>query len=135
MKGSMVKFTAKEEAFLKSNELCRLATASKECRLQVTPVVYALDGTGFVIAVDYGTKKLKNVKENPNVALVVDKVRPTRAVTIEGTCEIHERGAEYRRLLKLLFAKFEYYRKNPWGEGESPIFRIAPSKVVSWGFD
>jgi PPOX class probable F420-dependent enzyme len=129
----MVKFTPKEEAFLKSSELCRLATASKEGRPQVTPVMYALDGVGFVIAVDYGTKKLKNVKENPSVALVVDRVRPTKAVTVEGTCKVHERGAEYLRLLELLMTKFEFYRKNPWGEGESPIFRITPTKAVSWG--
>jgi PPOX class probable F420-dependent enzyme len=130
----MVKFTAKEEAFLKSNEICRLATASKDGRPQVTPVMYALDGTGFVIAVDYGTKKLKNVRENLNVALVVDRLRPTRAVTVEGTCKVHERGAEYLRLLDLLMTKFEFYRKNPWGEGESPIFRVTPNKAVSWGF-
>jgi PPOX class probable F420-dependent enzyme len=130
----MVKFTAKEEAFLKSNEVCRLATASKDARPQVTPVMYALDGTAFVIAVDYGTKKLKNVRENPNVALVVDRLRPTRAVTVEGTCQVHERGAEYRRLLELLMTRFEFYRKNPWREGESPIFRITPKKAVSWGF-
>jgi len=130
----MVKFTVKEEAFLKSNEVCRLATASKEGRPQVTPVMYALDGTGFVIAVDYGTKKLKNVRENPSVALVVDRLRPTRAITVEGTCKVHERGAEYLRLLNLLMVRFEFYRKNPWGEGESPIFRVTPNKAVSWGF-
>ncbi len=129
----MVKFTAKEEAFLRSNDVCRLATASKEGRPQVTPVMYALDGTAFVIAVDYGTKKLKNVKENPNVGLVVDRLRPTRAVTVEGICEVFERGAEYRRLLELLMIRFEFYRKKPWGEGESPIFRVTPTKSVSWG--
>ena len=96
--------------------------------------MYAMDRTAFVIAVDYGTKKLKNVRENPNVALVVDKLRPPRAVTVEGACEVHERGAEYLRLLKLLMTRFEFYRKNPWGEGESPIFRITPKKAVSWGF-
>jgi PPOX class probable F420-dependent enzyme len=129
----MVKFTAKEDAFLRSNEICRLATASKDGRPQVTPVMYVLDGTGFVVAVDYGTKKLKNVKENPNVALVVDRLRPTKAVTVRGMCEVHERGDEYRRLLNLLMTRFDFYRKNPWGEGESPIFRITPNKVVSWG--
>jgi PPOX class probable F420-dependent enzyme len=129
----MVKISAKEESFLKSNEVCCLATASKGGKPQVTPVIYALDGAFFVIAVDYGTKKLKNVRENPNVALVVDRLRPTKAVTIEGTCEIHERGAEYRRLLKVLFAKFDFYKKNPWEEGESPILKITPKKVVSWG--
>jgi len=129
----MVKFTAKEAAFLKSNEVCRLATASKDAKPQVTPVMYAMDGAAFVIAVDYRTKKLKNVKVNPNVALVVDRLSPTRAVTVEGTCQVHERGAEYRRLLQLLMVRFEFYRKNPWGEGESPIFRVTPQKAVSWG--
>jgi PPOX class probable F420-dependent enzyme len=130
----MVKFTSAEVSFLKSNTVCRLATASREGRPQVTPVVYALDGTSFVVAVDYGTKKLRNIRENQNVALVVDRVRPTRAVAIEGTCEVHERGAEYRRLLNLLMKRFEFYRKNPWREGESPILRIVAEKVVSWGF-
>jgi PPOX class probable F420-dependent enzyme len=130
----MIKFTPKEEAFLKSSELCRLATASKDGRPQVTPVMYALDGIGFVIAVDYGTKKLKNVRENPSVALVVDRLRPTKAVAVEGTCKVYERGAEYLRLLDLLMTRFEFYRKNPWGEGESPILRVTPEKAVSWGF-
>ena len=129
----MVKFSAKEVAFLKSNEVCRLATVSVDGRPQVTPVMYALDGTSFVIAVDYGTKKLENVMKNANVALVVDKLRPTRAVTVQGRCEVRERGKEYMRLLGLLMAKFEFYRKNPWGEGESPILRITPERAASWG--
>jgi len=129
----MVKFTSKETAFLKSNQVCRLATASRDAKPQVTPVMYVLDGTSFVIAVDYGTKKLKNVRENPNVALVVDRLRPTKAVTLEGICEVHEKGAEYLRLLELLMSRFEFYRKNPWEEGESPIFRVTPTKAVSWG--
>jgi PPOX class probable F420-dependent enzyme len=130
----MVKFTAKEVAFLKSNEMCRLATASKDGRPQVTPVMYALDGSSFVIAVDYGTKKLENVRENPNVALVVDRLRPTRAVTVQGTCRVFERGVEYLRLLDVLMTRFEFYRKDPWGEGESPILRVTPRKAASWGF-
>jgi nitroimidazol reductase NimA-like FMN-containing flavoprotein (pyridoxamine 5'-phosphate oxidase superfamily) len=130
----MTKLKPSEATFLEANEVCRLATASKAAKPHVTPVIYALDETSFVIAVDYGTKKLKNVKENPLVSLVVDKLRPNKAVMIEGTCKVYERGPEYRRLLKLLFDKFEFYRNNPWGEGESPILRITPTKVVSWGF-
>ncbi len=129
----MFKLKAKEEAFLRANQVCRLATVSREGRPQVTPVIYALDGASFVIAVDYGTKKLKNVKDNPNVALVVDTFRPNKAVTLEGTCEVYESGPEYLRLLGVLMKRFEFYRKDPWGEGESPIFRITPTKAVSWG--
>lgn len=124
--------TSKQLAFLKAHELCRFATASKEGKPHVVPVIYAMDGEDVIIAVDYGTKKLKNLKENRRVALVVDEYRPNRAVMVEGECEIFERGKEYLRLLRLLFDRFELYRKNPWGEGESPILKIRPVKAVSW---
>jgi PPOX class probable F420-dependent enzyme len=123
----------KELRFLKANELCRLATVSADCFPHVTPVIYAMDGENIVVATDYGTKKLENLKANSKVSLVVDKYHPNKGITIQGVCVVHEKGKEYLRLLKILFAKFEYYRKNPWREGEAPILRIVPRKVTSWG--
>src|SRR5580658_10787694 len=105
--------------FLESHELCRLATASKEGRPHVVPVIYAMDGEDIIIAIDYGTRKLKNLEENKEVALVVDDYRPNQGIMIEGRCEILERGKEYLRLLQVLYERFEYYRQNPWKEGES----------------
>ena len=124
--------TSKELDFLKRHELCRLATASKDARPHVVPVIYALDGENIVIAIDYGTKKLRNLKQNKRVALVVDDYHPNHAVMVEGECEILERGKEYRRLLQTLFDRFEIYRKHPWGEGESPILKIRPAKAAMW---
>jgi nitroimidazol reductase NimA-like FMN-containing flavoprotein (pyridoxamine 5'-phosphate oxidase superfamily) len=124
--------TRKQLVFLKTHELCRMATASKDARPHVVPVIYALDGENLIVAVDYGTKKLKNLRENNKVALIVDDYHPNHAVMVEGDCDLLERGKEYLRLLQLLFDRFESYRKNPWGEGESPILRIRPTKAVSW---
>jgi len=118
--------------FLREHEVCRLATASKDAKPHVVPVIYALDGENVIIAIDYGTKKLKNLRENRFVALVVDDYRPNHAVMVEGECEIFERGKEYLRLLQILFEKFEFYSKHPWGEGESPILKIKPAKAVVW---
>ena len=59
--------------------------------------------------------------------------RKAPPVAVEGTCKVYERGPEYLRLLNLLMKRFEFYRKNPWGEGESPIFLVTPQKAVSWG--
>lgn len=128
----MVVLKPKDLNFLKAHELCRLATASKDARPHVVPVIYALDGENVVIAVDYKTKKLKNLRENNKVALLVDEYRPNRGLMVEGDCEILERGKEYIRLLQILFDKFEYYRRNPWGEGESPILKIKPTKAIMW---
>ena len=122
-----------EIRYLRGHTLCRLATASKIAEPHVTPVIYAVDGEDVIIAVDYGEKKLKNLRENPKAALVVDEYRPNKAVMVQGSCEIFERGREYLRLQKTLYDRFEYYRKNPWKEGESPILKIRPTKSVSWG--
>jgi len=124
--------TPKQLSFLRGHELCRLATASKEGRPHVVPVIYALDREDIVVAIDYGTKKLGNLRQNRQVALVVDEFRPNKGLMIEGDCEILERGKEYLSLLQILFDRFEYYRKNPWGEGESPILRIRPVKASMW---
>jgi len=122
----------RELDFLKSHELCRLATASKDARPHVVPVIYALDGDNIIIAIDYGTKKLGNLRQNNKVALVVDDYHPNHAVMVEGECEVVERGKEYLRLLQVLFDRFETYRKHPWGEGESPIVKVRPTKAVMW---
>ena len=128
----MTILTPKQLNFLKGHELCRLATASKDARPHVVPVIYAVDGEDVIVAVDYGTKKLANLRQNRKVALVVDEFDPNKGLMIEGECEILERGKEYLRLLQILFDRFEWYRRNPWGEGESPILKIKPAKAVMW---
>ena len=92
-----------------------------------------MDGENLIVAIDYGTKKFANLKANPQVSIVVDSYRPNRGVMIQGGCSIYERGPEYLRLQKILFNRFVFYRRNPWNEGESPILKVVPSKVVSWG--
>ena len=128
----MAALSKTDAEFLRRHELCRLATASKDGRPHVVPVIYTLDGGDIIVAVDYGTRKLRNLRENRRLALVVDDYRPNAGLMVEGTCEIIERGEEYMRLLRLLFDRFEFYRKDPWGEGESPILKIRPEKCVSW---
>jgi nitroimidazol reductase NimA-like FMN-containing flavoprotein (pyridoxamine 5'-phosphate oxidase superfamily) len=119
--------------FLNARELGRLAVADKDGMPHVTPIIYAMDGVCPVIATDYGTKKLKILLQNNKAGLVVDDVNPNKGVMIQGTVEIFERGKEYLKLLKVLFDRLEYYRENPWKEGESPLLRITPEHITSWG--
>jgi len=120
-------------SFLRAHELCRLATASKDANPHVTPVIYAVDGEDVIVVIDYGEKKLGNLRENPKVSLVVDEFRPNKGLMIQGDCEILERGKEYLRLQRLLYDKFETYRRHPWKEGESPILKVRPVRCSSWG--
>lgn len=128
----MAALTPEQRTFLEGHEVCRLATSSKDGRPHVVPVIYALDGEDIIVATDYGTRKLVNLKENPRAALVVDEYHPNRAVMVEGECEVFERGEEYLRMLQVLLDRFETYRKNPWGEGEAPILKVKPTKAVMW---
>jgi nitroimidazol reductase NimA-like FMN-containing flavoprotein (pyridoxamine 5'-phosphate oxidase superfamily) len=128
------KLTDAEIQYLNKSEICRLATASKDGQPHVVPVSH-LYRSGFVyIAVDYGTKKLKNLRENPQAALVVDTFRPVRAVMVQGTVKIIERGEEYRDVYKEFHSKFEWVRRDPWKEGEAPFVKMTPTHKVSWGF-
>ncbi len=129
----MMKFTSKETAFLKRNEVCRLATVSHDTSPHVTPVCYLFHKGHFYITTDYETKKYKNVLENPKVALVVDVYKPHKAVAVEGEAEVLERGEEFRRVSGLFYKKFEWARKDPWEEGESPILKVKPVKKSTWG--
>lgn len=128
----MTIFKKRELDFLASHELARLATASKTGFPHVVPVIYAMDGQDIIIAIDYGTKKLKNLRENKHVALVVDESDSHRGLMVEADSEILERGKEYLRLLDILYDTFEYYRNNPWNEGESPILKLHPTRAVYW---
>ncbi len=122
-----------ELEFLRMHILCRLAAASSDLQPHVTPVIYVVDGEDVIVVIDYGEKKLDNLRKNAKVVLVIDEFRPNKGLMIQGECEILERGKEYLRLQQLLYDKFESYRRSPWREGESPILKIRPKRSASWG--
>lgn len=73
-----LKFSGAEVRFLERNELARLATISSGGMPHVVPVSYVFKDEDFLIAVDYGTKKYRNLLRNKAVGLVVDSLRPNR---------------------------------------------------------
>ena len=128
-----MRFSRAELGFLKKNEVCRLATVSSTGAPHVVPVCFIFHEDFLYIATDYDTRKYKNIIKNPRVALVIDVYRPNRGISIEGEVEILERGEEFKRVFDLFYEKFDWVRKDPWGEGEAPFLRIKPLKKVSWG--
>ena len=129
-----VTFSKSEREFLTCNEACRIATCHDNIP-HVAPVSYVFEGDTFYIATDYETKKYENVRENNRVALVVDIYSSVgnRAVSVQGRAEIVERGAEFARLYKIFYERFEWVKKDPWEEGEAPFLRIKATHKTSWG--
>ena len=132
-----IEFTKIEEKFLLENEACRVATSHNDIPY-VTPVTYIYENSYFFIATDYDTRKYKNLKVNKNIGLAVDVYNSSvenKAVIIQGTVDIIERGEEFKRLYKKFEKKFEWVRNNPWKEGEAPFIKIKPFNKVSWGLE
>lgn len=132
-----IKFTAKEEEFLSSNEGCRVATVTVHNTPHITPVSFLFKERKFYFATDYDTTKYKNLKQNPKIALVVDVYSSVKnkAVIIHGNVNFIEKGRKFKELYDVFYRKFEWVRNEPWKEGEAPFVQVEPYKKISWGFD
>ena len=131
-----VTFSKTERDFLNKNEACRIATCHHGIP-HVVPVSYIFEQEAFFIATDYETRKYENLKHNKSAALVVDIYSSigNRAVCVQGTAEIIERGEEFARLYRIFHDRFEWVRRDAWNEGEAPFIKITPTNKVSWGLD
>jgi nitroimidazol reductase NimA-like FMN-containing flavoprotein (pyridoxamine 5'-phosphate oxidase superfamily) len=127
-------FTEAEQLFLKQNEICRVATSHNDIP-HVAPVNFIFD-EAFYFATDYGTKKYKNIAKNKNVSLVIDIYKSSvdnKAVIIQGTAQIIEKGSEFKKLYDKFYQKFDWVREDPWQEGEAPFIKVVAKHKVSWG--
>jgi nitroimidazol reductase NimA-like FMN-containing flavoprotein (pyridoxamine 5'-phosphate oxidase superfamily) len=129
-----VTFTKAEKEFLNSNEACRIATCHDNIP-HIVPVSYVFEDDVFVFATDYETKKYENISKNNRIALAVDVYSSVgnKAVCVQGTAELVERGSEFARLYKVFNERFEWVRSDPWKEGEAPFVKVTPISKVSWG--
>ena len=134
--GETIRFAEAEQKFLKQNEVCRVATSHDDFP-HVTPVNFIFDDDGvFYFATDYDSRKYKNLMNNKNVALVVDIYNSStdnKAVIVQGTAQIVEKGTEFKRLYDKFYQKFEWVRQEPWQEGEAPFIKVIAKHKMSWG--
>ena len=117
----MLMFSEKEIAYLKSQRLARIATASKESQPDVAPVGFDFDGTYFYVGgVNLPTTlKYKNAQNNPKVSLVIDD--------LEGINPWRPRGVKVHGIADLTT------RQGYVGAGT--YIRIKPKEKWSWGIE
>ena len=85
------------ESFLSVPRVARMATVNNG-KPHVVPVWYFYDGTNFVLTVTKDTKKVKNLKENPNVSIAIDVIEgePGNSSFLNGKAVIIEDEAEIK---------------------------------------
>jgi len=124
-------FSDSETKFLKSQWVCRIATASSDGWPHNVPVGFVFDGKSFYVSSDPGAKKLRNMAENNRVCIIIDvPAKPRRAVMVQGFATLFERGDEFERINELVSKQ---WGGKKWKEGEQVAVRIDPTKKASWG--
>jgi PPOX class probable F420-dependent enzyme len=137
-------FDPDERRYLEAAPLGRLATADSACRPHVVPVCFALVDDDVVTPIDEKPKRVaptdlrrvRDVEENPRVALVADHYAPDWAelgwVQVRGTAEVVDPGASpHERAVRALRSKYDQYADHALAE--RPLLRITPGSVRSWG--
>ena len=142
MQGIM--FTEQQRAFLDGQRVGRLATADAAGQPHVIPVCYACDDAAVYIALDakpkrvapQHLKRVRNIRENPQVALVVDRYSDDWSVLayvlIRGMARLlPPEDTVHQHAVTLLRQRYAQYQAMPLHE--QPVIVIAPQSVVAWG--
>src|SRR3954465_2875428 len=113
--------TETQRRFLETGRVGRLATAEKSGMPHVIPVCYAVDENTLYVTIDekpkrrdVPLKRVRNILENPQAALVVDHYdedwRRLGWVMLRGPTQILESGPEHDQAQELLRARYLQYR-------------------------
>jgi PPOX class probable F420-dependent enzyme len=132
---------AAERRFLAACRVGHLATADGRAQPHVVPVCYAVSGASLYVTVDEKPKReaplkrLRNIAENPAVAVVVDRYDEdwTRLgwVMLRGEAEILARGAEHDEAQTLL--RTRYPQLEAMRIADLPAIALRIARVASWG--
>ena len=130
-----VVLTGAQAEFLRWARVARLASSGPDGSPHVVPVCPALDGDEVVVALMDGSVKLRNIREDPRVALVVDDYREdwdaNAGLVLRGRARFLD-GADWGRARGLLYEKFSQYATLSPIERD-PIVAIALEHASSWG--
>ncbi len=132
-----------EQRFLEAQRVARLATADGAGEPHVVPVCFVLAGPSAYITIDdkpkrgpaTGLKRLRNIAENPRVALVADRYDDDWSrlgwVMLRGTAEILASGAEHAEAQARLVAR--YPQLAAMAIARHPVIAIRIARTTSWG--
>jgi PPOX class probable F420-dependent enzyme len=135
--------SSRERLFLDARRVGHLATADRRAIPHVVPVCFAVTDRALYVTIDEKPKgssgrplkRLRNISENPAVALVVDRYEEDWArlgwVMVRGHAEILASGKEHDDAQALLRSR--YCQLNAMRIAPLPVIAIRVDRVTSWG--
>ena len=129
-------------AFLDTHRVARLATADKFGCPHLVPVCFARINGRVYITIDQkpkrnaDLKRLRNIAENPSVALTVDHYDDADWsklgwLMVRGQAEILSKGSEHDAAQERLRAKYPQLQNMQLAA--LPVIAIEMQRVTSWG--
>jgi PPOX class probable F420-dependent enzyme len=137
-----LELSARARRLIRSARVAHLATADAHGKPHVIPICFVFDGKQFFSPIDEKPKRaapaklkrLKNIAENPNVALVIDHYDEDWSklayVLIFGKARVLGSGKIHRQAVKLLRRKYSQYRR--MAIDERPLIVITPKRIKTW---
>jgi PPOX class probable F420-dependent enzyme len=132
--------------FLTLARVAHLATADRAGVPHNIPLCFWFDGgSRFYFVVDEkpkrvtgtGLKRMRNIAENPRVALIVDHYEEEwlalAYVLVHGEARVVEDRGEYLLALRNLRDKYPQYRAMALSPEHNPMVRIESLRVHPWG--
>ena len=130
--------------FLADQRVAHLATADAQARPHVVPVCFAVSRNRIYITMDdkpkrtdsASLKRLRNISENPAVALVADRYDDADWsrlgwVMVRGDAEILGTGSEHATAQQLI--RNRYPQMKAMALEKHPVIAIRIDQVTSWG--
>jgi PPOX class probable F420-dependent enzyme len=133
--------SASQASFAQRQRIAHFATADAEGQPHVVPICFVVMDGDFYFVIDLKPKRttrlkrLRNIEENPNVALVIDRYDEDWSrlgwLMLQGVASVIESGPQHGAAVAALAEKYAQYRD--MALDDRPIVRIVPGRVSSWG--
>jgi PPOX class probable F420-dependent enzyme len=140
---NMLDWSPQVQEFVRAHRVARLGTVDAAGRPLVLPVCYAVVGEVLYSPTDAKPKRvpvrrlkrLKNIQENPQVALVIDDYSEDWTqlayVILHGRAEVLSGGLPFERAVMALREKYQQYQH--MAIQENPMIAVHLERAVSWG--
>lgn len=136
----MPAFTEQEmQAFLCHPRVARLGTMNADGTIHLAPIFFKYDRGEFILGTQEVSRRVRNIKRNPNVTLLIDDTGdPFQAVIVYGKATLEYDDVVAKRTA--IFAQFgdETGARakaealcNKW---HSVVIRIRPERLVSFDY-
>jgi len=125
------------EEFLSQGHIARIATVKQDGSPHVVPVWFLWEGGELIIVTYPNSVKIRNIKRDNRVTVVIDVPDPGKGVIMEGTARLSNDGVkEMTHKISAKYMKPEELDDYVESVLKTPmvVIRVAPKKLITWDY-